>query len=391
MNVDFEMGQKAADLRRELRDLVKDNVPEHFLGAFTDDPADLETAQRFCRTLAERNLLCLAWPEEFGGGGASVWEQTVVREEMWAHHEPRGAQYMGVNWVGPIIMRHGTEDQQRKHLPPIARGEVIWCQGFSEPEAGSDLASLRTAARRDGDGWLVSGQKIWTSYATMAQWCFLLARTSKGEKKQHGLTIFLVPMDDPAIQVRPIRCMMGPHHLNEVFFDDLRVTEADVLGTVDEGWSIVQDVMSFERVGIARYARCERLLSAAPAVLGVRWDDLPAELRARWVRMLAHCRRARLLAYRVVERQSSGRIAPGDAAAYRIAVTKLDQDSAEVLMDIAAEVPREDVAAEATSRAKWFLGEVEDHWRYSQASTVSSGSIEMQRILLSRALLAAAK
>ena len=123
---------------------------------------------------------------EFGGGDASVWEQTVVREEMWAHHEPRGAQYMGVNWVGPIIMRHGTEEQQRTHLPPIARGEVIWCQGFSEPEAGSDLASLRTAARRDGDGWLVSGQKIWTSYATMAQWCFLLARTSKGEKNNRA-------------------------------------------------------------------------------------------------------------------------------------------------------------------------------------------------------------
>jgi alkylation response protein AidB-like acyl-CoA dehydrogenase len=383
--VDFEMGQKATDLRRELRDLVKMHVPEHYLGAFTDDPADLEVAQQFCRTLAERNMLCLAWPEEFGGGGASVWEQTVVREEMWAHHEPRGAQYMGVNWVGPIIMRHGTEEQQRRHLPPIARGEVIWCQGFSEPEAGSDLASLRTTARRDGNGWLVSGQKIWTSYATMAQWCFLLARTSKGEKKQHGLTIFLVPMADPAIQVRPIRCMMGPHHLNEVFFDDLRVTEADVLGTVDAGWSIVQDVMSFERVGIARYARCERLLAAAPAVLGERWDDLPAELRARWVHMLTHCRRARLMAYRVVDLQSSGRIQPGDAAAYRIAVTKLDQDSAEVLMDIAAEVSR------GAPRATWFIGEVEDHWKYSQASTVSSGSIEMQRILLSRALLAGAK
>jgi alkylation response protein AidB-like acyl-CoA dehydrogenase len=390
MSMDFEMGQKAANLRRELRELVKAHVPEHYLGAFTDDPADLETAQQFCRILADRNLLCLAWPEEFGGGGASVWEQTVVREEMWAHHEPRGAQYMGVNWVGPIIMRHGTEGQQRKHLPPIARGEVIWCQGFSEPEAGSDLASLRTTARRDGDGWLVSGQKIWTSYATMAQWCFLLARTSKvgegaAQKRQQGLTIFLVPMDDPAIQVRPIRAMLGPHHLNEVFFDDLRVTEADVLGTVDVGWSIVQDVMSFERVGIARYARCERLLAAAPTVLGPRWDDLPAELRARWVRMLTHCRRARLMAYRVVDLQSSGRIQPGDAAAYRIAVTKLDQDSAEVLMDIAAEVAHED------PRAKWFLSEVEDHWRYSQASTVSSGSIEMQRILLSRALLAGAK
>lgn len=385
MSLDFAMGPAAAQLRTDLRRLVEDHVPEHFLGAFTDDPADLDTAQRFCRLLAERDLLCLAWPEEFGGGGASVWEQTVVREEMWAHHEPRGAQYMGVNWVGPIIMRHGTPEQQRTHLPPIARGEVIWCQGFSEPDAGSDLASLRTHARpaEDASGWLVSGQKIWTSYATMAQWCFLLARTSKRERKQQGLTIFLVPMDDPAIQVRPIRSMLGPHHLNEVFLDDLRVTDADVLGTVDDGWSIVQDVMAFERVGIARYARCERLLAAAPSVLGERWDGLPAELRGRWMRMLTHCRRARLMAYRIVDLQSGGRIRPGDAAAYRIAVTRLDQDSAEVLTDIAAEVSHDD------ARAGWFLGEVEDHWRYSQASTVSSGSIEMQRILLSRALLAA--
>src|SRR3546814_13542923 len=129
-------------------------------------------------------------------------------------------------------------------------------------------------------------------------------------------------MDDPAIQVRPIRCMMGPHHLNEVFFDDLRVTEDDVLGTVDQGWSIVQDVMAFERVGIARYARCERLLAAAPAVLGDRWDNLPAELRGRWLRMLTHCRRARLIAYLIVELHNSGRIPPGPAAPPPTAVHK---------------------------------------------------------------------
>ncbi len=389
MTLDFEMGGPATELRHRLRELVFQQLPEGFAGAFTDDPADLATAQRFCRLLAEQDLLCMSWPEEFGGAAASVWEQTVVREEMWAHHEPRGAQYMGVNWVGPVIMRHGTPDQQRRHLPPIARGEVIWCQGFSEPEAGSDLASLRTAARRDGDGWVVNGQKIWTSYATMAQWCFLLARTTRvGEpgatRKQQGLTVFLVPMDDPAIQVRPIRSMIGPHHLNEVFFDELRVTDADVLGGIDDGWSVVQDVMSFERVGIARYARCERLLAAAPHALGERWDQLPTELLARWVRMLAHCRRARLLAYRVVSMQSGGRIQPGDAAAYRIAVTRLDQDSAEVLLDIVAEAP-------PGPAARSFRREVEDHWRYSQAATVSSGSIEMQRILLSRALLAGAR
>jgi alkylation response protein AidB-like acyl-CoA dehydrogenase len=380
--MDFEMGPDAASLRAELRALIDERVPSDFLGAFTDDPADLGVAQDFCRLLADRGLLCLAWPAEFGGREASVWEQTVVREEMWAHHEPRGAQYMGVNWVGPTIMRHGTPEQQRLHLPPIARGEVIWCQGFSEPNSGSDLASLQTAARRDGDGWRVSGQKIWTSYATMAQWCFLLARTSKGERKQHGLTIFLVPMSDPAVEVRPIATMLGPHHLNEVFFDDLWVTPVDVLGPVDEGWRVVQEVLAFERVGIARYARCERLLHEAPLVLGDRWDDLPPELRDRWARMLTHCRRARLLAYRVVALHASGRVTPRDSAAYRIAVTRLDQESAEVLMEIAAFRPASDPEAVRFRRA------VEDHWRYAQAATISSGSIEMQRILLARNLLA---
>jgi alkylation response protein AidB-like acyl-CoA dehydrogenase len=381
--VDFDMGSDAAALRTQLRELIHQHVPAGYLGAFTDDPADLETAQQFCKILAAEGLLCLAWPPEFGGRGASAWEQTVVREEMWAHHEPRGAQYMGVNWVGPTLMRHGTPAQRDTHLPPIARGEVIWCQGFSEPNAGSDLASLQTFARRDAEGWLVNGQKIWTSYATMAQWCFLLARTSRGERKQHGLTIFLVPMSAPGIEARPIRAMMGPHHLNEVFFSDVRVTEADVLGTLDQGWQVVQEVLAFERVGIARYARCERLLQLAPQVLGEQWDDLSAELRGRWARMLVHCRRARLLAYEVIARQSAGTVSPGDAATYRIAVTKLDQDSAEVLAEIVAQ------AELADPQEQYYRREVEDHLRYSVSATVASGSIEMQRILLARALLGA--
>jgi alkylation response protein AidB-like acyl-CoA dehydrogenase len=380
--MNFDMGEEVTALRTDLRQLVHQHVPPDFLGAFTNDPSDLEVAQRFCRLLAEQGLLCVAWPEEWGGRGASPWEQTAVREEMWAHHEPRGAQYMGVNWVGPTIMRHGTLEQQRQHLPRIARGEVIWCQGFSEPNAGSDLASLQTAARRDGDGWRVSGQKIWTSYATMAQWCFLLARTSREERRQQGLTIFLVPMSAPGIEVRPIDCMMGPHHLNEVFFDDVWVTEADVLGPVGEGWKVVQEVLSFERVGIARYARCERLLQWAPSALGDQWDGLPEELRGRWARMLGHTRRARLLAYRVVETQNRGRVRPGDAAAYRIAVTRLDQESADVLMDIIG------LATLSDGEGLRFKRAVEDHWRYSVSATVASGSIEVQRILLGRALLA---
>ena len=380
--MNYDMGSGATALRRDLRKLIHDQLPAEFLGAFTNDPADLEAAQRFCRVLAERNLLCMAWPTQFGGEGASVWDQTVVREEMWAHHEPRGAQYMGVNWVGPTIMRHGTVEQQRKHLPPIARGEVIWCQGFSEPDSGSDLASLQTAAERDGDGWRITGQKIWTSYAGMAQWCFLLARTERAGEKHHGISVFLVPMSGLGIEVRPIANMVGPHHLNELFLNDVWVTEADVLGEVNEGWSVVQEVLAFERVGIARYARCERLLKKAPSILGEDWDRLPADLKGRWATMLTNCRGARLLAYRVVSLQSSGTVRPADAAAYRIAVTRLDQESAEVLMELV------DCASEDADGLGEFRRAVHDHWRYAQAATVASGSLEMQRILLARSLLA---
>jgi alkylation response protein AidB-like acyl-CoA dehydrogenase len=380
--MDFNMGTEVAELRTKLRGLVADNLPPDYLGAFTDDPSDLEKAQAFCRLLASEGLLCMAWPEEYGGRNASAWEQTAVREEMWSFHEPRGAQYMGVNWVGPTIMRHGTAEQKAQHLPTIAGGEVIWCQGFSEPDAGSDLASLKTSAVRDGDTWRINGQKIWTSYATMADWCFLLARTSKEERRQEGLSIFLLPMDRAGIEVRPIPTMMGPHHLNEVFFDDVIATNADVLGNIDDGWRVVQEVLSFERVGIARYARCERLLQEAPAALGNQWDSLPEELRTRWATSLIHCRRARLLAYRVIERQNEDRVTPGDTAAYRIAVTTNDQTTADVLGDILALS-----APEGTDGTRWVRA-VEDHIRYAVSATVASGTTEVQRILLSRALLA---
>ena len=380
--MDFDMGPEVARLRIDLRELIQEHVPSDFLGAFTNDPADLEVAQHFCKMLAEKSLLCVAWPKEWGGREASVWEQTAVREEMWAHHEPRGAQYMGVNWVGPSIMRHGTDDQKREHLTAISAGEVIWGQGFSEPDSGSDLASLKTAARKDGEGWRVTGQKIWTSYATMAQWCFLLARTSQGEKKQQGLTVFLVPMSSPGIEVRPIVSMIGPHHLNEVFFDEVFVDGSSTLGTVGEGWKIVQEVLAFERVGIARYARCERLLDWAPSALGSRWDEMSEDLRVEWSRTLVRTRRARLLAYRVLDAQSSGKVSPGDAAAYRIAVTTLDQDASAVLMDLAA--------AGVGLKSEDFMRfdrAVKDYWRYSVTATVASGSTEMQRILLARSLV----
>jgi alkylation response protein AidB-like acyl-CoA dehydrogenase len=381
-SVDFSTSSRGAALRHELRELIDSAMPKDFLGAFTSDSHDLDLAQSFCALLSEKELLTPAWPAAYGGIDSGPWDQAIVREEMWAHFEPRGAQYMGVNWVGPAVMRFGTETQKAEHLSRIAKGAVIWCQGFSEPETGSDLASLRTAARPVEDGWLVEGQKVWTSYAGMAQWCFLLARTSTGPKKHHGITVFLVPMDRPGIRVVPIKSMLGPHHLNEVFWEGVHVTPADVLGEVDQGWSIVRQALAFERVGIARYARCDRLLNLAPVALKDRWDEFPASLRQRWAAALVHVRQARLLAYRVIGLQESGDVDPADSAAYRITATQVDQEVGEVLMDML-----EDRALGASGREQLFVRAVDDHWRYAQAASVASGSVEMQRLLLSRSLL----
>jgi alkylation response protein AidB-like acyl-CoA dehydrogenase len=378
--MDFDLGDRAADLRTRLRALIAANVPEGYLGAFTDDPADLEVAQQFCKTLAADGLLTVAWPTEYGGRGGSLWEQTVVREEMWAHHEPRGAQYMGVNWVGPAIMAFGTDEQKRQHLGAIAAGDVIWCQGFSEPDAGSDLASLKTRATPDGDGWRINGQKIWTSYAEMAQWAVLAARVGPGERHE-GITMFLVPMDAPGITVRPIRSMLGRHHLNEVFLDDVPVGPDGVLGGVGEGWSVIRTALAHERVGIARYARCERLLSELGRLLDEAGHELPPTLQASWARALVQVRVARLLAYRAVRAQELGEPADVAASAARMAVTQCDQQVAELLFQVVEHASLED-GFDAP-----LHGAVEDHWRYAQAATVASGTIEVQRMIVSRSLL----
>jgi alkylation response protein AidB-like acyl-CoA dehydrogenase len=379
--MDFDLGEQAVVLRHRLRELISTHIAEDYLGAFTSDPADLEVAQAFCKTLAEEGLLTLSWPVEYGGGGGSLWDQTVVREEMWAHHEPRGAQYMGLNWVGPALMAYGTDEQKAQHLSAIAAGDVIWCQGFSEPEAGSDLASLKTRATEDGDGYRINGQKIWTSYAGMAQWCILAARVGPGERHE-GITMFMVPMDTPGITVRPIRSMLGHHHLNEVFFDDVWAGPDAILGGIGEGWAVIRKALAHERVGIARYARCERLLSALGRELAPHWDDLPASLHAQWARALVQVRVARLLAYRTVHAQATGAFPDVLASTARIAVTQCDQAVAEVLFQAA-----EESALEAGPTAP-LHGALEDHWRYAQAATVASGTIEVQRMIVSKALLA---
>jgi alkylation response protein AidB-like acyl-CoA dehydrogenase len=381
--LDYEFGEEGNQLRSLLRELIGDRIPTGFLGAFTDDPEDLAITQRFCKELAAKGLLTLSWPEEFGGQAGSLWDQTVVREEMWAHHEPRGAQYMGLNWVGPSIMEYGSSDQKATHLSPIAAGERIWCQGFSEPDAGSDLFALSTRATPEGDGWRISGQKIWTSYAEMADYCFLAARVAGADEGASGITIFLIPMDREGIEVRPIESMLGRHHLNECFFDNVWASSEEILGGVGAGSRIIRRTLSYERVGIARYARCDRLLSLLSRSLEGKWDTLPVALRARWNKALIKVRTARLLAYRCVAAQTRGEATSSDLASVaRVAVTQCDQEVAETLMQVLGHRALEGAGGDAP-----FYGAMEDHWRYAQASTVAAGAIEVQRETVARSVL----
>jgi alkylation response protein AidB-like acyl-CoA dehydrogenase len=217
----------------------------------------------------------------------------------------------------------------------------------------------------------------------MAQWCVLAARTSPGPVKQEGITIFLVPLDRDGITIRPIDNFIGPHHFNEVFLDDVPATQADVLGQVDAGWGVIRTALAFERTGIARYARCDRLLTLVREAYGGTWSHIPGELRTRWARAHIHARVARLLAYRAVHLQSQEVETDTQASVARIAATLCDQEVAELLSEMLA---TRDFPSD-TEHTHMIRRSIEDHWRNAQAATVASGTIEIQRILVSRGAL----
>jgi alkylation response protein AidB-like acyl-CoA dehydrogenase len=199
-----------------------------------------------CR-LYEGGYAGLAWPKEYGGRGATVLEQVVFAEEAARAGAPNGLNHLGRNLVGPPIIRHGTEAQKRRFLPPMLKGEEVWCQGFSEPNAGSDLASLQTSAVLDGDDYVVNGQKIWTSGAHHSDWMMLLARTDPAAPKHKGITAFLVDLRTPGIEVRPIRQLSGSSGFNEDFFDNARIPKENVLGPLNEGWDVAMTTLGHER------------------------------------------------------------------------------------------------------------------------------------------------
>ena len=291
--MEFDWSEEDERFREEFRAFLEEVLPDDWESMSEHGPgsdAQAEFSRSFCRAMADRGWLTQHWPAEYGGRDASPWRHAVVGEELWAVGEPRGPQYMNVNWIGPAIMAFGSDEQKAFHLPRISRGEVLWCQGFSEPEAGSDLVALRTAARREGDDYVVDGSKIWTSYANHADFCIALVRTDPASSRHRGISVLLLPMDTDGIEVREIPSVVGDRYFHEVFFDDVRVPVSCRLGPENEGWSVVTYALQYERVGAARYARAgltlDRIASDARD-RGLLDDPAVAEEAARAAVMIA--------------------------------------------------------------------------------------------------------
>jgi alkylation response protein AidB-like acyl-CoA dehydrogenase len=368
MNLDYDEDQTA--FRRELREFLEERLPENWVGVFHGPPSHLDASFEITREMAARGWLTQLWPEEYGGTGASIWRQAVLQEETWAYFEPRGGQYMGVNWIGPSIIAFGTEAQKQAYLPRIAAGDVQWAQLFSEPDAGSDLASLRTRAERDGNEWVLNGEKIWTSYGDFAELGFLVARSDPGSTGHRGIIVLLIDMHTPGIEVKTIETPLGHHKLNSVSFTDARVPADAVLGEAGNGWKIAMAALGFERTGVARYARVTRVIGELERLPEA--DD--ALNRAELVECLADARVAELMNFKVVSMREVGESPRWEGSAARIANVTLERRVAG--LSDAMLGPR--MLIDSTDEHTIEGGELEDFARLAPTGTVTTGAYEIQ-------------
>ncbi len=321
--MEFDWNDEQRTFRATVRAFLNDNLPPDWeaLAHGPGSSAQSHFSKQFCAALAKAGLLVPHWPAEWGGRDADPWTSFILAEEMWAAGEPRGGQYMNVNWIGPTLMRFGSLEQRQRYIGPMARGETLWCQGFSEPEAGSDLAALRTRAELVDDKYRVNGQKIWTSYAGLADTCFLLARTSEGKG---GISIFLLPMDTPGITVRQIPSIIGEGDIHEVFFDDVEVPATAMLGGEGEAWSIVREALALERVGIPRFALATKMLHRAVDTLR-KESRFHHSAQVQAARAKAACEAARLGSYSIIDARCNGQIPGPEASLVRFGTVNAER------------------------------------------------------------------
>ena len=383
--------REVQEFRAEVRDWLADNLVGEFaalkgLGAPGREDEAFEERRAWNRHLAAAGLTCLGWPVEHGGRGLSVAHRVAFYEEYARADAPHKVNHFGEELLGPTLIAYGTTDQQQRFLPKILDVTELWCQGYSEPGAGSDLANVSTTAELDGDQWVINGQKVWTSMAHLSQWCFVVARTEKGSKRHAGLSYLLVPLDQPGVEIRPIVQLTGTADFNEVFFDDAR-TDADlVVGAPGDGWRVAMGTLTFER-GVStlgqqiRYAR--ELSNLVEVAKHTGADDDPL-IRERLTRSWVGLRTMRSYALATMDlgqhrSRSAGDMGQGQDNVSKLLWANWHRDLGELAMDI---------VGKASLVAKDGEFDVWQHlYLFTRADTIYGGSNEIQRNIIAERVL----
>ena len=341
--MDLELAPEDRAFRDELRDWLAKHLPRR--RSARRSPGETVSGERLAalkawqRELFEGGWLALGWPREYGGRAATLMQQTLAGEELARQRAPGIVGQMGIQMVGPTLIQWGSEVQKRRFLPRILSAEEIWCQGYSEPGAGSDLASLRTSARRDGDHFVVNGQKIWTTNAQIADWMFCLVRTDPAAPKHRGISYLLIDMRSPGIRVRPLVQMTKDAGFNEVFFDDVRVPLENLVGEPGSGWAVANTTLRHERNMLGSTTQTQNLFAGLlRAARSVRRNRRPAlldpNLRRRLAQLHIEVEALRLHSYRNLTSALRGE-APGIAASItKLATTELNHRIAETALEV---------------------------------------------------------
>ncbi|PIU57394.1 MAG: acyl-CoA dehydrogenase [Chloroflexi bacterium CG07_land_8_20_14_0_80_51_10] len=380
--MNFRFTKEEESFRQEVRGFLEKELPPGWTKRILCPIMDMheiddvwEVNKVLAPKLGEKGWLSLTWPKEYGGSEASPILDLIFQEELFYYGAP-GRDPYGVGMVGPTLIRFATEEQKRIHLEPIAKGKLFWCEGYSEPEAGSDLASLQTRATEDGDSFVINGQKVWTSGGHRADWCFLLARTDPEAPKHRGISCFMVDMKTPGVEVRPLINIIGAHGFNEIYFDDVRVPNENLVGEKNQGWRIAMALLDFERAWIEPAAVGRHLLEEVIEYTkeGTEFEMNPP-LRHRLAEAAIEIEIARLFAYRSAWLHSKGITPSYEAAESKVFGSELFQRVANIAMQLLG------FYGQIEEGSKWapLMGKIQQLYLAALGFTIAAGTSEVQR------------
>ena len=379
--MDFRDSPEEAAFRTEVQEFLKQELAddarqpdESVLGVGTgEDPKDME----WLKKLATRGWVAPAWPKEYGGAGLPVTQQFVYNEEMARARAPR-PNFLAIGLIGPTIIVHGTEEQKQEYLQGILSGEFYWCQGFSEPESGSDLASLQTRAVRDGDDFVINGQKIWTTGAHRSDRMLVLARTDPDAPRHKGISCFVLDMHAPGVSVQPLTNMADMHSFNEVFFENVRVPKKDLLGELNRGWYVALTTLAFERSSIVNAISLEQLLGEIIEATRPYRKAVDPLARHELAERVIETQVAIMLSYRVASLQAKGLIPIQEASITKLYASELGQRIARTAVNLAGLYGQLGPGSPYAP----LMGRIERMYRIQVGATLAGGTSEIQRSII---------